>query len=165
MEDKNLMYIDETALDAEALEQAELMKRYGDEEAYWENRKNIKQANLDSLEARLDLDIRKNPEKYEITKVVEKVVSSTILASEEYQEALAEVNEASYEFKCARSNVRAVEHRKSMIQSLVNLHGQQYFAGPFEQKELDERRGSWKKRKEEKASEAISQNTKRRRRK
>jgi len=43
---------------------------------------------------------------------------------------MADYLEAKHKAKIVNGTTRAVDHRKSMIERLTQLHGQSYFAGP-----------------------------------
>jgi len=130
------MEIDPNALDIECLEQANLMLRYSTICANWEREAARLKEKLALIDAKLDADIRANPEKYKISKITEPVVANTILTLEEHQLACAEYWDAKYEHGVAKGAVDAVSERKDMLESLIKLHGQQYFAGPSVPRDL-----------------------------
>jgi hypothetical protein len=95
---------------------------------------------IDLVKATLDKKIRTDPEKYGITKITETVVFNTILADEEYQKVIKKSLEKKFEVKTCQGAVNAIEQRKSMLEALIKLHGQQYFAGPSVPHDLTELR-------------------------
>lgn len=124
-------HIDESALDVECLEQASLMMRYTRELAKAEKEVARLNEKLKVTAATLDKDIRQNPNDYKIdVKITEAVVMNAIISNEEYGEVKAELIEAQYEAKMLEGAVTAIKQRKDMLQELVRLHGQNYFAGP-----------------------------------
>ena len=122
--------IDGQALDLEWLGQASLMLKYGRYSAKMQHNLEIAKQNLDIAKAEADKKIRKNPEKYDIEKVTETVVANTILIEEGYKATYEEYLSTKYEADMARAAVTACEHRKSALENLVKLYGQQYFSGP-----------------------------------
>ena len=122
--------IDETALDVEWLEQPRLFMKYAQHLAEMRKRLDAAKEQLDLVRAELDKDIRMNPDKYEISKITETVVSNTIITQPEYREANKEMIDAKFEVDIAMAAVRAFDQRKDALENLVKLHGQQYFAGP-----------------------------------
>lgn len=134
------MQIDEANLDLEWLEQPTLMVKYIRHAAQCDLERDQTKEALDLLKAELDLAIRSDPEKYGLTKVTEGAIASTILMDKEYKKLNAEFQEISFESKVANNAIRAVDQRKSALENLVRLHGQQYFAGPSIPKQLDEKR-------------------------
>lgn len=87
-------------------------------------------SSLDVVRADCDLHIRANPEEYNLEKVTEKVVESTILQQEDYSKALKRVQKAKYEVDLLAAAVQALDQKKHALQNLVSLHGQNYFASP-----------------------------------
>lgn len=125
------LYIDESALDVEWLDQPMLMMRYSKELSKAERevaRLKEKQA---VVKAEFDRDIRLVPESFDVKgKITEAVVSNTILFQKEYKEVTTELIEAQYELSMLKGAVNAIHQRKDALQDLVRLHGQRYFAGP-----------------------------------
>ena len=125
------MEIDPSILDVECLDQPQLVMKYSriasDAELEMDNLKE----KLELVKAELDNKIRTNPEDFDITvKVTEAVVANTILMDDRYKKAMKDFLEAKHELKIVSGATKAVDHRKSMLENLVKLHGQQYFAGP-----------------------------------
>lgn len=124
------MYIDENALDIEFLEQPSLMTRYSQLLADARRDRDLAKEALELAKAEINLDIRDNPEKYGLEKVTDKAVEACILMEDSYKEAQKEFNDANYEVNLLFGVVSAIDHRKSALENLVKLHGQNYFAGP-----------------------------------
>ena len=134
------MHIDENALDVEFLEQPALMVKYSTKLAEARLEKDLAKEELDIVKSDLDLDIRDNPENYDLKKVTEGAITSLILTDEKYIKAQKRFNEANYEVNVLFGVVSAIEARKSALENLVKLHGQQYFAGPSVPHDLTELR-------------------------
>lgn len=125
------LFIDEGSLDVECLDQPSLMMRYSRAYAKAEKEVSRLKEKMKVTQATLDKDIRTNPGDYKISvKLTEEVVKNAVLSSEEYQEEMEGLIEAQYEALMLKGAVDAVKQRKDMLQELVKLHGQQYFAGP-----------------------------------
>jgi len=122
--------IDESALDVEWLRQADLMHRYSVYAAKTHRYMDEMKERLDVVKAKLDLDIRSNPDKYGLSKVTESVVQSTILLQDEYQEMSKKYRDARYEYEIALAATRALDQKKTALENLVRLLGMDYFAGP-----------------------------------
>jgi len=122
--------IDETALDVEWLRQASLMMKYSKHLAHLLHEKDLVKVDLDLVKARLDKSIRTKPSNYGIDKITETVVTNTIITQEDYLEAQAAYMQAEYEVNIAQAAVNAFNARKTALENLVRLFGQQYFAGP-----------------------------------
>lgn len=136
------MEIDESALDVEWLEQPNLVMRYSRNEAETERRKDLAKESLDLVRAKLDKDIRINPELFGLgdLKITETVVSNAIISHEDYKEAYKEYLDANYEYTLAKNAMKAVVQRKDALENLVRLHGQNYFAGPKVPRDLTKER-------------------------
>ncbi len=139
--------IDPNSLDVEWLEQPNLMLKYGRIAAQTKLDMDKAKEKLEVVKAELDKDIRLNPEKYDIAKLTESVVASTILLQPEYKEASEAYIEATYEFNMARYAVQAISDRKDALENLVKLHGMQYFAGPSVPRDLSKEWGAKQKQK------------------
>jgi len=130
------MTIDVDALDVEWAGQARLMMQYAKHAAKTRLEVERKKEELDIVRAGLDMKIRVDPEKYGIVKLTESVVSSTIITQKEYMVANEEYQLLQYESNMAQGAVRALEGKKTALENLVKLHGQQYFAGPSVPRDL-----------------------------
>ena len=128
--------IDESALDVEWLRQASLTFQYGTHQAKMKRIVDRKKEELDLVKADLDKKIRSNPENYKIDKITEAAIQATILQQEDYQEINSELIDARYELEIASAALRALEQKKSALENLVRLNGQNYFAGPSVPRDL-----------------------------
>ena len=130
------MTIDPDSLDVEWIEQPRLMLQYSRHAAKTRLEVERKKEELDIVRAGLDKDIRIDPERFSIFKLTESVVSSTIITQKEYMVANEEFLLLQYESNMAQGAVRALEGKKTALENLVKLHGQQYFAGPSVPRDL-----------------------------
>lgn len=122
--------IDPDALDVEWLKQAGLMREYCKHQAQTKKEVDEAKERLDVGKARIEMRIRSDPEAYGLAKITESAVSSTLLLQQEYQDLSQEYIDAKYENDIAVAVIRALEHKKSALENLVNLFGRSYFAGP-----------------------------------
>ena len=122
--------IDETILDVEWLEQPSLMLKYGKLVVEARKEYDLAKENLDVVKAELDKEIRSNPEKFELAKATESAILSAILTHPRYKEASERLIEAKYNLSMYQTAANAIDAKKSALENLVKLHGQQYFAGP-----------------------------------
>jgi len=159
--DKELNYekdinIDETSLDVEWLEQSSLTAKYARIQADAEREYEKAKERLEVLKAELDLEIRANPKEYineEITKTTEAVISNAIIQQKSYREASDEVIEKKHEFNIAKGAVKSIDSKKTALENLVKLHGQQYFAGPSVPRDLSK---EWEnKQKQEQSNKKV----------
>jgi hypothetical protein len=141
--------IDESALDVEWLRQASLTFQYGKHQATMKRIVDRKKEELDLVRAELDKKIRSKPEHYKIDKITEAVVQATIIQQDDYQEINSELIDARYELEIASAALRALEQKKSALENLVRLNGQNYFAGPSIPRDLTK---EWEQKEKTKAS-------------
>lgn len=132
--------IDESSLDIEWLEQPQLMIRYATKAAESRLERDLAKERLDVLKAELDKEIRTDPEKFEIAKVTETAIQAAVLTHPKYKEASEQFIQLRYEAEVLQAAVNAIEHRKSALENLVKLFGQQYFAGPKMPRNITEER-------------------------
>jgi hypothetical protein len=132
--------IDETALDIECLEQPNLMLKYARHSARMIIALDQAKQDLDITKAEVDKEIREDPEAYGVKKVTEGSIQSAILTEDRYKEAFQKYLDAKFEAEMAKGAVRAFEQRKDMLEALIKLHGQQYFAGPRVPRDLSAQR-------------------------
>ncbi len=161
---KDDMRIDETALDVEWLEQAELTMKYVRHAAEMERARDKQKEYVDYLAAKLDKDIRDDPDSFGLSKMTETVVERTIQRDEEYQEALKDLVEARYEARIARGAVEAIRDRKEALQELDRLHALDYFKGPRSPRDLSSERKK-RKQSDDNVVKGTAQHTQRNRRK
>jgi hypothetical protein len=86
---------------------------------------------LELVEARVELEVRKEPSAFRITgKVTEKAVEKAIILEDDYQEALQEYHKAKRLARHLQADARYLEHRKSAIEHLSRLRIIDYWADP-----------------------------------
>lgn len=146
--------IDESALDLECLQQPRLMLKYGQAAARASKIADLAKEQLEVVKAELDEAIRSNPEKFGLAKVTEAIAANAITRDERCQEATKAFIQAKYDAYLARTASNAIDARKDMLELLVRLHGQQYFAGPKVPRDLSY---EWQqKQKQEQSNAAIN---------
>lgn len=131
--------IDESNLDLDWLEQPVLMMQYSRRAAAAKIEEDLANENLKVVEAELDKKIREDFADTGV-KITEKVVQAAILTHLEHKTATQAVIDARYNTSIAKAAVQAFEHKKSALENLVRLHGQQYFAGPSVPQDLVEKK-------------------------
>ena len=134
---ENDIKIDPEALDVEWLRQPALTLQFCKLEAELKKDVDKLEIELSLIRAELDKDIRTNPEKFKITtKLTETVISNTIIGIADYQECYEALLAARFEHSISKGAVKAIDTKKSSLENLVKLHGQQYFAGPSVPRDL-----------------------------
>jgi len=133
----NLFEVDLNELDREWVRQPDLYFKYATKLADAKREHEQSRANLELTKAELDLDIRGNPEKFDVGKITEATVSATILSQKKYRKAHKKMLNAKHHVDILDATVRTLDHRKSALERLVSLHGQNYFSPPKTQTPVD----------------------------
>ena len=87
-------------------------------------------AELDLVEADIDMDIREDPAKYGIAKVTEALISNTIKRQKDYRDKQKALIQAKHTMDELDAAVRALEHKKAAIEGLVTLRMAEYYSEP-----------------------------------
>jgi len=135
---KNDIDIDPEALDVEWLRQPRLMGDWCERRADARAEADRAKERRDVVYAELDREVRMEPEKFGLEKITESAVSNAIKLDARYREAFEEHIEATHAAEVCDAAVRAFDHKKTALETLVRLHGQQYFAGPSVPRDLAE---------------------------
>ena len=128
--------INPDALDVEWTKQAQTFFKYAELTAKARDAMDRKKEKIDILEATMGLKIRTNPASYGLEKITEGAVQSTILIDQNHIDVLAELADLKYEYEVLIAAVRALDQKKSALENLVRLQGQNYFAGPSVPREI-----------------------------
>jgi hypothetical protein len=159
---ENDIQIDESGLDVEWLRQPKLMFFYAKMVAELRRALDRRKERLNIVKAELDRKIRQNPADFDIEKITETAVSNTILTQEAYKEASADIIDTNYELSIAQAAVSALNDKRTALENLVRLYGQQYFAGPSVPRNITK---EWEQREKQKqANTKIGETLVRRRR-
>ncbi len=124
------MRIDPDALDVAAATQGELFWYWSEQYSSARIAVDAAKAKLDLTENKLSLNCRKDPDSFGLTKTTESAITSTVKTHIDYLIAVKRYLKNRKESLLLEHAVQAFEQRKRMIEMLITLHGQQYFAGP-----------------------------------
>ncbi len=127
---KEDLQIDPNALDVNAGEQSELYFKWAKKAVAAREAQDEAKLFLDICEAELSSRARLDPDSFGIARVTETAVLTAVRLHPKYEEAQAVHIKARKEAAILEKAVAAMEQRKRMIELLVTLHGQEYFAGP-----------------------------------
>lgn len=125
--------IDESALDIEWLEQAPTAINYG---VYWAKKKRqveLLEEEIKVLRSELTKKARKDPEKYfgKGKSATDALVEAFYRSHEDHVALKQELIQAQFELDVAFvAYTQMGNTRKTALENLVKLHGQNYFAGP-----------------------------------
>lgn len=128
--------IDPGNLDVEVVRQADVFFKWAERSIEAKAHADALEFKLDVLEAKLQMRCRDDPDAFGVKNVTETAIKSAVLASDKYGAAYREWNKAKAAASLLSSAVSAMEQRKRMLELLVTLHGQQYFAGPSVPRDL-----------------------------
>jgi len=157
---KHDLEIDPNELDVAAAMQGELFFKWAQKSVVGAEARDMMKLRLDVITADMSNKIRLDPDAYGVQKITETSIVTAVKASAEYIEAYEKWVESKKEAELLSQAVVAMEQRKRMIEILVTLHGQQYFAGPSVPRNLVE---AWKEAKKG-TEEKIMKRTKLRKR-
>jgi len=91
---------------------------------------------LEEVESRLNLEIREDPEKFDAPINVkmgapsESTIAALIRVQPSYLAAKKDLLRAEHVLGRLKMDMRVMEHRKTALEELVKLHGQNYFSSP-----------------------------------
>jgi len=122
--------IDENALDKEWTFQPRLYFRYAAKLADAKRDADQAKTEVELTKAELELAIRTNPEKFDLQKVTESAVASTVLAQAEYGRVRQADLDARHTVDILQAAVAALDHRKRALEGLVQLRLANYYSSP-----------------------------------
>jgi hypothetical protein len=154
--------IDPLQLDMECLDMSETFCKWAQKSADARAEVDKLKIELERVESLLSLDIRANPQEYHLEKITEASVVATVKTAKSYLDVNEKLVEARRESALTSTAVTAMEMKKRMLEVLVTLHGQQYFAGPNIPRDLAD---LWIQRQKEAESKLNKRIVKRKRKK
>lgn len=136
-------------LDIEWLDQPQTFMRYAEAAANARLKMDRAKEHLDVIRAETDSRIRSNPNRFNIEgKVTEGAISAAILQQQDYQDVQDQFNEAHHNYNIMQAAVKAFDQRKTALENLVRLQGQNYFSSPIEPRDLGSEYNAKKRREE-----------------
>lgn len=141
--------IDETSLDVEWLDQANLAMRYGRHWAICKKRLAEAEEKVKVIRAELIAEANANPVKCcKKDKPNAADIEAFYRNSQRHKDAKEEWLKAQYECDMAEIAKNEVSYtRKVALENLVKLHGQQYFAGPRVPRDISKERSDKERQK------------------
>lgn len=138
--------IDPSQLDVEAARQAETFFKWAERAVEAKGIADRLKLRLDILESRLGIQCREKPDEFGLSRVTEMAIMAAIKTHEDYRKAYTRWLRAKEVAALLDRAVDAMDMKKRMLESLITLHGQQYFAGPSTPRDLV---SAWKEKQEE----------------
>jgi len=117
-------------LETEAVCQPELYFKYCSLAREAQEAFQMAKLDLSITEAQLAQKIRENPKAFGLTKTTETAIKEAIILHPKYREAYQNMVKARGESDILGKAEQAMDQRKRMIESLVQLYGREYFSGP-----------------------------------
>lgn len=99
----------------------------------------LAQAKLEEQEAKQELEVARadtrlrmleDPGSFQLPKTTEDTLAAALVLQKPVQRAQRAYNQATYKAELLRGTLNALSHRKSALESLVDLHGRDYFSTP-----------------------------------
>lgn len=140
--------LDPSQLDVEAVRLSETFFKWAERAV--EARSDVDRLKLvhEVTEARLQAEVRKSPEKFGLdadSRITEAAINAAVKQHDRFVNTFDDYLEAREVSGLIDKAVNALEMKKRMIEVLITLHGQQYFAGPGTPRNLVE---AWQKHQE-----------------
>lgn len=89
-----------------------------------------KEAQKEVVRAETELKIRRDPARYNINKVTDKVIKASVEVHPDVQKIIKLVIKAQHRVDILSGHCRALEHKKQSIEDLVKLEARDYFSKP-----------------------------------
>lgn len=122
--------IDPLRLDDELIGQPKQRQQFGELLADAQLELDNAKSGLAVAEAEADQDIRMCPSDYGIDKLSEARISATVTLHPAVKISQKRLNESRHRVNVLQAAVDGLEHRRAALKAMVELFGQQYFAGP-----------------------------------
>jgi hypothetical protein len=128
--DWSVLDVDENELVEEWVNQPRNIGKFIREQADARYELDVAKSNLDLVRAKLDLNIRENPEEYDLPKVTEASIAGAITLQDEFQKAQKKVTTIKHRVDLLQGVITGLEHKKRALEKLVDLHMQDYYSTP-----------------------------------
>lgn len=161
--DRNLfrdhLAIDPNGLDVECIRQPEAFFHWAEEATKARGEMDRFELQLETIQAGLELDCRKEPKEFGLEPgsrggaPTEAAIKAAVRIHPKYLEAQAKYHVAREDSSLLDKAVVAMEQKKRMLETLITLHGQSYFAGPSTPRNLGESYLAQKKASEDKLND------------
>jgi len=160
---KNLLKVDRNNLHIEWERQPQLFMEWSEKWVKATLKRDRLKEKIDLVKAKLDGQIRENPDLFGFTKKpTEAAISAAIVKSDEYREALDDYFRVNEEVNMLSSVRTSLEHRKKALEALTQLFISGYYSQPtlsetevFSAKEAKHKKVKEELRKALKASERL----------
>jgi len=154
--------IDPSQLDVAAATQADVFFDWAEKlvraRMYFDREK----LRLELITSRLNMNARANPGDFGLAKVTEAGLGDAIRRHPELKDQQKKLLDAREKMLLLEAAVEAMNQRKRMIEVLITLHGQQYFAGPSTPRDLVSAYREYREKKQEQVASVQRERARRR---
>lgn len=141
--------IEPDQLDVECIQQADLFFKYSLRAIEAKKEVERQEFELDTYEAKLQMQCRRSPGDFGLDNVTESGVKSAVKCHDKFHKRAMALIDAKEEMAVLQAAVTTMDMKKRMLESLITLHGQQYFAGPAIPRNIADNWNNAKKRNSE----------------
>lgn len=117
-------------LDVECVRQADTFFKWAERLTHANAEVDRLEYDIDLLEAKLQLECRQYPDRFGLSNVTDTAIKSAVKAHKKMEPRIRHLMRAKVLASLLSKAVSAMEQKKRMIEVLITLHGQEYFAGP-----------------------------------
>lgn len=128
--------IDPEALDVESVRHADLYFKWAERSVEAQIELEFLALDLDVLKGRLQMECREYPDRFNVKNITETAIKSAVESCPPYVDAFKKYLAAKGEKLMLEKAETAMEVRKRMLDNLIKLFGQEYFAGPAAPRDL-----------------------------
>jgi len=125
---KENIQIDKYSLDQEFEKHPMLYHEFAMDMIQAEDEKDRAKDQLELLRAELDVAIRNNPKAFQMEKVTEAAINSTIIQTERFKVAQDYYNSCVSNFKILKVAVESLNQKKTALENLVKLYLGEYYS-------------------------------------
>lgn len=138
--------IDEHALDVEWLRLPGQFAYYHGMQATARQAADEARDALNLAKARAEMDVRSNPDEYDLPKVTEATVAAAVAAHENVEAATADFNKARYMASLVDGALASLDAKRRALENLVRLLGMEYMAKPEVPQDISTHITDWEQR-------------------
>jgi hypothetical protein len=122
--------IDPNYLDRACLEQGELFYKWAERAVHAREEMERLKSKMETTSAKLQMQVRKAPADFDLKRATESAISARVDCDKRILNLRDLYLRARSQSALLERAVDAMEMRKRMLEVMITLHGQQYFAGP-----------------------------------
>ena len=152
--------IDPMQLDIECIRQSDIFFKWAERSIEAKSRVDRLKARSDTVLVEIQVKCRANPRRFGLSRVSDASVRSVAQNHSKYKAACDDCAKAREESMWLERAVAALEMKKRMLECLITLHGQKYFAVPSTPRMLD---SSWEEKQVEQEVALVDKQRKRKR--